>query len=269
MKELTKVSNTLYIPLQARVYANIVYPDIFKNRKSAYIWRSVSKSIKRSLIKNQTDYTLLAAAVRSKNMDLYIRRFLKEFKDGIVINVGCGLESFYYRNDNGYATWYNLDLPEVLELRRKYFKNNPREINLAYDMFDYRWMDEINVKPDQAVLVVVAGVFHYFREEEVLDFINALNGLGNVEVVFDAVSMAGLKVAQKHLRDTGNKEAYMYFGLDNLHEFVDKLDYEPRSCKMMRYYKYIRKFKAFSPDTTMRFTVSDNMNMLKMVHIKF
>ncbi len=269
MEELTKVSNTLYIPLQARVYANIVYPDIFKNRKSNYIWRSVLNKIKRTLIKNQSDYTLLAAAVRSKNMDLYIRRFLKENKYGTVINVGCGLESFYYRNDNGYASWYNLDLAEVLELREKYFKENPREKNLPYDMFDFRWMAEIERKPNQATLVVVAGVFHYFREEEVLDFINVLSYLGNVEIVFDAVSMAGLRIAQKHLRETGNGGAYMYFALDNLREFIDKLDYEPRSYKQMRYYSYIRKFKVFSPDTTMRFTVSDNMNMLKMVHIKF
>lgn len=269
MSDFTSVSKTLYIPLQGRAYASIVYPEVFQDKKAESIWNKVPNDIKSSLVENQTDYTLLASAVRSNNADLYINRFLKSNKCGSVVNIGCGLEDFYYRNDNGLANWFNLDFKEVLEVRKQYYKHRDREHDLSYDMFDYRWIDEVKKVSDEPVLVVVCGVFHYFTESRVIDFLNAVNRIEKVEIVFDAVSTAGLKVAQKFVRDTGNEEAMMYFGFDILSEFINKLDFVPLSYSQMRYYSQVRKKNIFSADTMLRFSLSDKLGMIKMVHINY
>ena len=66
----------------------------------------------------QNQYTLLASASRSANMDRIIRSFLERRPDGVIVQLGCGLETTYHRCDNGKTHWYAVDLPHVIEYRR-------------------------------------------------------------------------------------------------------------------------------------------------------
>ena len=46
---------------------------------------------------SQSQYTLLASAARSANMDRFIQEFLMRKPDGVIVQLGCGLETTYYR----------------------------------------------------------------------------------------------------------------------------------------------------------------------------
>ena len=39
---------------------------------------------------------------------------------------GAGLETSFYRNDNGKTIWYEVDLPNVIEYRKEILKQNER-----------------------------------------------------------------------------------------------------------------------------------------------
>ena len=57
----------------------------------------------------QTQYTYLASASRSANVDRYIEDFIERKSQGIIVQLGCGLETTYYRNDNekeSRSCWY-------------------------------------------------------------------------------------------------------------------------------------------------------------------
>ncbi len=72
-------------------------------------------------------------------------------------------------------------------------------------------------------IFVVAGVFQYFKEEEVLSLILKLqNQFKNAEILFDATDEYGIKYANKYVKKTGNKDAMMYFYINNPQEFADK-----------------------------------------------
>ncbi len=119
MSELQTVSETLYVPLLGRMYASEHYPEILYDTAAL----SLSDRLPERIItmSGQNEYTYLASAVRSKNIDYDLTIFLNENPDGVIVNVGCGLETLYQRNDNGHALWFELDLPEVLELRGAIF----------------------------------------------------------------------------------------------------------------------------------------------------
>ena len=51
-------------------------------------------------------------------MDRFIRAFLERRPDGVIVQLGCGLETAYFRCDNGRSRWYAVDLHHVVEYRR-------------------------------------------------------------------------------------------------------------------------------------------------------
>ena len=124
-----------------RIYASKNNKDILYDKTALSIEAKLSQ---RAIgMEGQNEYTLLASATRSKNMDYYIGEFLRQYPKGDIVNAGCGLETMSYRNDNGTAFWFELDLPDVIELRKKYLPERERDIYLPYSMFDYSWMDEV------------------------------------------------------------------------------------------------------------------------------
>ncbi len=268
MSNLTCLSTTLYIPLQGRVYADMIYPEIFSDLAASQAWMKIDDKIKSDLVLRQTEYTLLASAVRSKNMDFIIKKFLKKHADASIVNVGCGLEDLYSRNDNAKALWFNLDLPEVLDERRRIFDLREREYDLPFSMFDYKWVDEVKKRSNKPVLLVVSGVFHYFRRKKVLSFINNMQRFDDIRIVFDTVSEQGLKISQKYVDDLGKADAGMQFGFNSLNDFIAELSFTPRYYKQAKYYSYIRKFKGLPRDIISRFIISDEMNMVKMIYIR-
>lgn len=60
-------------------------------------------------------------------LDRMVGAFLEENPDATVVNIACGLDTRVYRLDNGQVRWYNLDLPEVIEIRRRFLKEQDRK----------------------------------------------------------------------------------------------------------------------------------------------
>lgn len=57
--------------------------------------------------------------LRTREFDRYARDFLTRHPVAVVVHIGCGLDCRFERVDNGTVAWYDLDLPEVIALRRK------------------------------------------------------------------------------------------------------------------------------------------------------
>ena len=124
MPDFDKVEDTLFVPMLGRIYASENFSNIFYDKKALELKNNLPKKIKGQ--DTQTQYTLMASAVRSLNMDRYVKEFLEKNPYGIVVNLGCGLETTYYRNDNKKSIWYEVDLPDVIDYRRKLLEENRR-----------------------------------------------------------------------------------------------------------------------------------------------
>ena len=65
-------------------------------------------------------------AISAKRYDEYVVEFLKSSPDGVVVNIGCGLDSRFSRIDNGRVRFYDLDLPDVIGIKRRFFEGTDR-----------------------------------------------------------------------------------------------------------------------------------------------
>ena len=104
MQKLGVLEDTLFIPMLGRIYASEHCPQILYDKKALELKKKLPSGLIEQNMQNQ--YTLLASASRSANMDRIIRSFLERRPDGVIVQLGCGLETTYHRCDNGKAHWY-------------------------------------------------------------------------------------------------------------------------------------------------------------------
>lgn len=103
-------------------------------------------------------------ALRAACFDEQVRDFLRAHPDGSVVSLGEGLETQFWRVDNGRVRWLSVDLPEAVEVRRALLPDQDRLRTLACSALDQRWMDEVD--PSRGVLVLAQGLLMYFTAEE-------------------------------------------------------------------------------------------------------
>ena len=266
MTEISKVSETLYVPMYGRIFTSKHYPEILYDQTALSLEDSIPKYD--NMISGQSEYTFLASAVRSKNVDYYIQKFLLKNPYGTIVNVGCGFETTFARNDNGQCLWYELDLPEVLELRQQYIPKQKGENYMPYSMFDYKWIDEVNQNAKTPVLIVASGLFYYFKEEQVIDFIQHLQAFDDVQLVFDAVSSAGIKGTKHYMRKMKKQDAQMFFWVDSATEFANKISKNTTVLEERKYYSLVNYKINMKTSTEFKMRFSDLFNMVKMVHLK-
>ena len=220
------VPDTLYLPLAARVYSTERFPEYFRDETAL----SLKDRIPEGVDEGSSEYTYLASVARYYNTDRMERDFVSRNGRSSIVHLGAGLETAYLRLSDIDAHFYDMDLPEVIAKRRELLPPSEKETLIAGDLFDMRWADEVD--GTLPVMILVLGVFQYFREEMVLDVIGRMReAFPGAELVFDATTTAGLRYAAKYVRKTGNQSAAMYFAVDDAHAFADRTETEYLECR--------------------------------------
>ena len=267
MSKLGIVEDTLFVPMLGRIYASEHCPQVLYDEKALELKKKLPPGL---LGKGgQSQYTLLASAARSTNMDRFIRAFLERRPDGVIVQLGCGLETTYYRCDNGRIRWYAVDLPHVVEYRRALLPEPEREIYLAGDAFAEDWIRQVRSDvPDAPILVTAGGLFHYFEERKVVDLLRMLTGFGAIEIVFDTVSKSGMAMMRKkYMKQVGHADAQMFFYVDSAAKLAGKIGGGVRVRAEEPYYRHIPR-KGLKPSTKVSMAVSDRLFMVKMINLK-
>ena len=217
----------------------------------------------------QNQYTLLASASRSANMDRIIRAFLERRPDGVIVQLGCGLETTYHRCDNGKTHWYAVDLPHVIEYRRDLLPEPERELYISGDAFAKDWIKKVrNDVLDAPILVTAGGLFHYFEEHKVIALLRMIGQFGNMEVVFDTVNKRGMTMMKKkYMKQVGHADAQMFFYVDSAEELAAKIGGNVKVITEEPYYRYIPK-NSLKLSTKVSMAVSDQFKMVKMICLK-
>ncbi len=266
MQKLGVIEDTLFVPMLGRIYASEHCPQVLYDKKALELKNKLPSDLIEQNRQNQ--YTLLASASRSANMDRFIQSFLERRPNGVIVQLGCGLETTYYRCDNGRTRWYDVDLPHVIEYRRGLLPEPEREIYISGDAFADDWIKQIRKDvPFAPVLVTAGGLFHYFEENKVVELLRMLAGFKEIEIVFDAVSKGGMAMMRKkYMRQVGHADAQMFFCVDATKELAVKIG----NVKMITeepYYHYIPK-NGLRLSTKVSMTVSDRLCMVKMINLK-
>ena len=267
MSKLGVVEDTLFVPMLGRIYASEHCPQILYDKKALELKKKLPSDLIEKNMQNQ--YTLLASASRSANMDRFIRSFLERRPDGVIVQLGCGLETTYYRCDNGRTRWYAVDLPHVIDYRRELLPELERETYLAGDAFSEDWIRQVRTEfPDAPILVTAGGLFHYFEENKVISLLRMIGQSGNMEVVFDTVNKKGMAMMQKkYMKQVGHADAQMFFYVDSAKELAAKIGGNAKVIAEEPYYRHIPR-NGLNLSTRLSMAVSDRLCMVKMIQLK-
>ncbi|MFD1656752.1 class I SAM-dependent methyltransferase [Streptomyces caeni] len=125
-------------------------------------------------------------ALRARTFDDAVRDFLARHPDGTVVALAEGLETQFWRVDNGRVRWLCVELPETAEVRTALLPDGERRRTLARSALDLSWRDEVDT--DRGVLVTAQGLLMYLRPPGVRELIAACaERFPGGALVFDAV----------------------------------------------------------------------------------
>jgi O-methyltransferase involved in polyketide biosynthesis len=174
--------------------------DISKQYKGVGSWRT------------WRDIGATIIATRAATFDLLTTRFLADYPNAIVLHVGCGMDSRVFRVDPPLTVqWFDVDYPEVIELRRRLFPERRAYHMIGAPLEDLRWLDEI--PRNGAGLLIAEGVLHYLSEMQVKALLNAVVAhFSGGEMIFDATNPFIVKRAGSNVGGTG---ATYKWGLDD------------------------------------------------------
>lgn len=183
----------------------------------------------------------VGCVVRGWYFDNAVRRFLRCHPQAVVVNVGCGLDTRYQRvGRDTSVTFYDLDLPEVIALRRQLLPEQPHNPYLAASLLETEWMDGLRKRhPDAQFIFVVEGVLMYFYEKQVRAFLhNVAKRFGGGEIWFDVCGtmMSRHGVKPDSLR---HHEAQIRSGLSD-GRLVEQWEPRLRLLEQANYMKFFR-----------------------------
>lgn len=161
--------------------------------------------------------TVILVCQRAKKLDAVTQAFLAEHPDGMVLQLGCGLDGRFWRVDNGRVHWVDLDMPPVAELRRQIFPGSERYHLLASSVTDLDWMEQVNAA-GRPVLAVAEGLLMYLSEDDVRRLVLQLREkFPGCRLAADVFSRLTARSATGHpsLKQTG---ASLGWGIDDPRE---------------------------------------------------
>ncbi len=179
------ISETLLMTLYARARESQRPDAMIKDNQAVELVHQIAGDFSRLKMQRHDE---IAVIMRMKKFDEYTRGFLAHHPRGVVVHIGCGLDTRFERVDNGQVIWFDLDLPEVIKLRQKLIGNeNPRYHTLATSVFEDGWMKQVRQYQPASFLFLAEGVFPYFEEICVKTlFIKLSDAFPGSELVCDA-----------------------------------------------------------------------------------
>jgi O-methyltransferase involved in polyketide biosynthesis len=100
-------------------------------------------------------------------IDRHVTQFLSRYPDAVILNVSAGLDTRFYRVDNGRCHWFEVDISEHLILRQKLFHANERYTNVTGSCDDLSWLSALNIH-DQTPLLILCEHALLEKDEQAL-----------------------------------------------------------------------------------------------------
>ena len=206
---MNSVNTTLYIPLYGKAYVSrkgIILDD----KKAEEIWTAEGFTLKG---KSKSKWLAYYMGIRSAVFDNWLRQQLADTEEAVVIHIGCGMDSRVLRVGAMKHKWYDVDFPEVIEERKRYYTESADYQMIAGDVRHGNWLT--NVPEKKCAIVVMEGVSMYLTSTELHELTTSLCAhFEQIAFLMDCYTVFAAKMSkyQNPINDVGVTEVY---GIDN------------------------------------------------------
>ena len=183
---LQGIARTLLVPLACRALESPRPDAILHDARAVEVYKALAGTP--DFLMGMGKMDVFVATMRARQFDAFTRDFLARNPGGLVVDLGCGLDTRYDRLEDGQLTWLGVDLPEVIELRRRVLPDGERCRTIPRSMLEISWLDEV-ARLDKPVIFLAEGVFPYFSTADVRPLVLEMaKRFPAGELVFDAAS---------------------------------------------------------------------------------
>jgi len=205
---MNEVNKTLYIPLYGKAYVS-QRGIILRDPKAEAIWAQEGFALKG---KSKSKWLAYNMGMRSAVFDRWVEAETARRPGAVVLHIGCGLDSRAERASHRAALWVDIDFPDVIAERRKYFAEHDAYRMLAADVRDENWLQAL---PGGHAIVVMEGVSMYLGAEEMRRLLSRLSAhFESVALLADVYTTFAAK-ASKYKNPINDVGVTTVYGIDD------------------------------------------------------
>ena len=205
---MDSVNKTLYIPLYGKSYVS-KKGIILHDEKAEEIWAAEGFPLKG---KSASKWLAYYMGMRSAVFDRWLAEKMEEKPNATVVHIGCGMDSRIARAGDRGHQWFDVDFPEVIAQRSRYFGETAHYHMVEGDLREKEWLEEI---PGENAIVLLEGISMYLKPEELKAALENLYGhFKNVQILMDSYTEFAAKASKykNPINDVGVTEV---FGMDD------------------------------------------------------
>ena len=207
---MNNVSKTLYIPLYGKATVSRK-GIILSDKKAEEIWAAEGFPLRG---KARSKWLAYSMAMRAAAFDRWTTERMAENPDALVLHIGCGMDSRADRigQKNG-CHWYDVDFPEVIQERKRYFTESETYRMLPGDARETGWLDAL--PRAKTAIVVMEGISMYLNFEECTRLLAALRArFARLHLLMDCYTSFGAK-ASKYKNPINSVGVTQTYGIDD------------------------------------------------------
>jgi O-methyltransferase involved in polyketide biosynthesis len=268
--ELGEVQRTLLIPLFGRAKEYEKSDPLVKDKYAREIVDKINFDFEAAFAHVPFQFTL-NCVIRAHHLDTVLLKLIEKHPDATIVNIGAGLDTTFRRVDNGKIFWYDLDLPDSIELRRKLIPETDRNKFIAKSVFDTSWFKDIKVRGSK-VFFMSAGVLVYLREPEIRQlFLEMIHEFPDGEFMFEIYSKVFVWL-RNHALARGQMKSELFipmrWGVNSSKE-IAQWSPKIKILDEFPYYSRIKLESYWDEKTLTPIKIMNFFRVMKMVHLQF
>ena len=304
--EPQSVQETMFLPVWGRAKYSHMYPELLDDPRAEEIMGKIDYDFSK-VEKGFDENSGIGWLVRARNFDDAIKEYIKKYPEqavpklkfpckwrsikplnqelrskififwtfgtaceATIINPRAGLDTTIFRVDKGKIAWYDLDLQDAIDFRKKLIPETSRSECIAKSAFDVSWFDDLDYEKEKGIYIIAGGFFYYFEESEIRRLVSSMaESFPDGGLIFDAISKAGLWFTNRMVKKTGNTGAEVHFSLGNPVKRISRWSGNIEVAEWYPYWHGVKRDPRWSKNTIFKMNFCDWFKIAKFVQLRF
>lgn len=234
------VNRTLYIPLYGKSFVS-KNGILLHDPKAEEIWDNEGFLLKG---KAKSKWLAYYMGIRSVVFDRWTEQQMDEWKDAVILHLGCGMDSRCLRVDAREHFWFDVDFPAVITERKRYFQESGSYRMIAGDVREADWISEL--PQTEKAIVVMEGISMYLRPEALKVLLERIaEKYSQVRILMDSYTTFAAK-ATKYKNPINEVGVTVVYGMD-----------DPRDAILGTMLRYVKEHELTPEDLIMKLPRKD------------